>query len=61
MRGRTAFRVTALAVLPVRPALIDVESVARVPGTAQVLAGGFTHAAGALSKSDAGVILQLGR
>jgi hypothetical protein len=49
------------AVLPVRPALIDVESVTRVPGTAQVLAGGFTHAPGSLSKSDAGIILQLGR
>jgi hypothetical protein len=48
------------AALPVGAARIDVESVAWVPGTASVLAGGFTHVPGRLSRGDAGVILQLG-
>jgi hypothetical protein len=46
------------ATLPGGAARIDVESVSHVPGTAQVLAGGFRHAAGNPGTGVVSVILQ---
>ena len=46
------------ATLPVPASSITVGSVARVPGTTQQLAGGFTHAAGNLGAKIVAVILQ---
>jgi hypothetical protein len=46
------------ATLPVGAASITVGSVARVPGTTQQLAGGFTHAPGNLGAKVVAVILQ---
>jgi hypothetical protein len=54
-----AGRLTA-ARLPLGARSINVESVAAVPGTAQVLAGGFTHAAGNPFGNVVAVILQYG-
>jgi hypothetical protein len=48
------------AALPGGAARIDVVSVARIPGTAQVLGGGFTHTAGQPSQGIVSVILQYG-
>ncbi|HXC82616.1 MAG TPA: hypothetical protein VNV62_12275 [Trebonia sp.] len=45
------------AALPVNPATITIRSVARIPGTTQQLAGGFTHHSGDRTAIDA-VILQ---
>ncbi len=44
--------------LPVNPLGIAVDSISRIPGTAQQLAGGATYAAGNPGTHDAGVILQ---
>jgi hypothetical protein len=46
------------ATLPVGAASITIGSVARVPGTTQQLAGGFTHAKGNLGAKVVAVILQ---
>jgi len=46
------------ATLPVGAPSITIGSVARIPGTAQQLAGGFTHAAGNLGAKVVAVILQ---
>jgi hypothetical protein len=46
------------AVVPVNPAMLTADSVSRIPGTAQVLAGGFTHAAGVRSTNVVAVLLQ---
>jgi len=48
-----------LAKLPASAQFINVESVARIPGTTQVLAGGFTHAAKDPWLRVVAVILQL--
>jgi hypothetical protein len=45
---------------PVSAARIDVLSIAPVPGTSQVLAGGYTHPAGNPGLNPVAVILQLG-
>ncbi len=44
--------------LPVAAPYISVDSIARVPGTTQQLAGGFTHAKGDPSRNVVAVILQ---
>jgi hypothetical protein len=44
--------------LPASPQLVNVESVSLVPGSTQVLAGGFTHAKANLGLNVVGVILQ---
>jgi hypothetical protein len=49
------------AALPVGPARIDVESVSHIPGTAGVLAGGFTHGPGNPGAGVVAVILQYER
>jgi hypothetical protein len=46
------------AALPVSPATISVDSVARIPGTSQQLAVGFTHASNNLATKVVSVILQ---
>jgi hypothetical protein len=46
------------AVLPVSAPTINVNSVSRIPGTTQQLAGGFTHAANNLGKNQVAVLLQ---
>jgi hypothetical protein len=46
------------ATLPVNAATISVDSVARIPGTTQQLAGGFTHASNNLGLKVVAVILQ---
>lgn len=46
------------ATLPVSAAAISIGSVARIPGTSQQLAGGFTHAAGNPGAKVVAVILQ---
>jgi hypothetical protein len=46
------------AAVPVNPATLSVEDTARVPGSTQQLAGGFTHAAGNLGGKIVAVILQ---
>jgi hypothetical protein len=50
----------AKAALPGGASRIDVVSVSRIPGTAQVLGGGFTHKAGNPSAGIVSVILQYG-
>jgi hypothetical protein len=47
-----------IATLPAGAQLISAESVARIPGTAPVLAGGFTHAKNAPFLNVVAVILQ---
>ena len=49
------------AALPVGPARIDVVSVSHIPGTAQVLGGGFTHKAGNPAAGIVAVLLQFKR
>jgi hypothetical protein len=49
------------AALPVGPARIDVVSVSHIPGTAQVLGGGFTHKAGNPAVGIVAVLLQFKR
>ncbi len=44
--------------LPVAAPYISIDSIARIPGTAQQLAGGFTHASGDFGRDVAAVILQ---
>ncbi len=46
------------AALPVSAPMITVQSVARVPGSTQQVAGGFTHAANDRSTNVVAVILQ---
>ncbi|HTS98490.1 MAG TPA: hypothetical protein VMI33_17920 [Streptosporangiaceae bacterium] len=53
----SAGRLTAAA-LPVRPSRIDVQSVSRIPGTTDVLGGGFTHTAGNPGTGVVAVILE---
>jgi hypothetical protein len=48
------------AVVPVGPRRIDVVSVAHVPGTAQMLGGGFTHAVNNPGANVVAVIVQYG-
>ena len=55
-----AGRLTAAA-LPTGPRKINVESIARIPGTAQLLAGGFTHASDNPGASVVAVLLQYER
>lgn len=52
-------KLTSVA-LPAGPRQINVESVARVPGTAIMLGGGFTHAVNNPGKSVQAVVLQYG-
>ena len=52
-------KLTSVA-LPTGPRQINVESVARVPGTAIMLGGGFTHAVNNPGKSVQAVVLQYG-
>ena len=56
----SAGRLTAAA-LPVAPRKISVESVALIPGTEQVLAGGFTHASDNPGVGVVAVLLQYER
>lgn len=46
------------ATLPVNATTISVDSVARIPGTTQQLAGGFTHASNNLGLKVVAVILR---
>jgi len=46
------------AAIPGGPSRTSIATVARIPGTAEVLAGGFTHAAGNAGLDDAGVLLE---
>jgi hypothetical protein len=46
------------AAVPVGPRRIDVVSVAHIPGTAQLLGGGFTHAVNNPAVGVVSVILQ---
>lgn len=46
------------ASVPVNPATLTVTSVARIPGTSEQLAGGFTHAAGDRGAKVVAVLLQ---
>ena len=55
-----AGRLTAAA-LPTGPRKINVESIARIPGTTQLLAGGFTHASDNPGASVVAVLLQYER
>ena len=55
-----AGRLTA-APLPTGPRKINVESVAHIPGTAQLLAGGFTHASDNPGAAVVAVLLQYER
>ena len=55
-----AGRLTAAA-LPTGPRKISVESVAHIPGTAQLLAGGFTHAPGNPGSNVVAALLQYER
>ncbi len=48
------------APLPAGARRIDVVSVSRIPGTADVLGGGFTHAPGNPAAGVVAVILQFG-
>src|SRR5262245_20706832 len=48
----------ATAAIPGGPSRTSIATVARIPGTAEVLAGGFTHAAGNAGLDDAGVLLE---
>ncbi len=48
----------AKAAMPVKAGTISVQSVARIPGTTQQLAGGFTHAAGNAGTDVVAVLLQ---
>jgi hypothetical protein len=52
-------KLTSVA-LPAGPRQINVESVARVPGTAIMMGGGFTHAVNNPGKSVQAVVLQYG-
>jgi hypothetical protein len=47
-----------VASLPGGTGRTSVETVSRVPGTTEVLAGGFTHALNNLGVNDAGVLLE---
>jgi hypothetical protein len=49
------------ATLPAAANMINVVSIKRIPGTAQELAGGFTHAAGKPGTNVVAVVLQLKR
>jgi hypothetical protein len=53
-------RLTAAA-LPTGPRKINVESIAHIPGTAQLLAGGFTHASDNPGAAVVAVLLQYER
>jgi hypothetical protein len=55
-----AGRLTAAA-LPTGPRKINVESIAHIPGTAQLLAGGFTHASDNPGANVVAVLLQYQR
>jgi hypothetical protein len=55
-----AGRLTAAA-LPTGPRKINVESIAHIPGTAQLLAGGFTHASDSPGANVVAVLLQYQR
>jgi hypothetical protein len=55
-----AGRLTAAA-LPIGPRKISVESIAHIPGTAQLLAGGFTHASDNPGTAVVAVLLQYER
>jgi hypothetical protein len=48
------------AAFPYFSGRIDVLSIAQVPGTSQILAGGYTHPAGNAGLNPVAVILQLG-
>jgi len=50
-------RLTTAAV-PGGPSRTDIATVARIPGTSEVLAGGFMHAANNTGVDDAGVLLE---
>ena len=52
-------KLTSVA-LPAGPRQINVESVARVPGTAIMMGGGFTHAVNNPGKTVQAVVLQYG-
>jgi hypothetical protein len=56
----SAGRLTAAA-LPTGPRKINVESIAHIPGTAQLLAGGFTHASDNPGANVVAVLLQYER
>ncbi len=66
VEGRPSFLVhysggrLSQAALPVRPRRINVESVALIPGTTDLLGGGFTHALGNPGAGVVAVILQYG-
>ena len=55
-----AGKLTAAA-LPTGPRRISVESVAHIPGTSQLLAGGFTHAVNNPGVGVVAVLLQYER
>jgi hypothetical protein len=44
--------------IPGGPSRTSIATVARIPGTSEALAGGFTHAAGNAGLDDAGVLLE---
>lgn len=46
------------AAIPGGPSRTSIATVAQIPGTAEVLAGGFSHAAGNAGLGDAGVLLE---
>jgi hypothetical protein len=48
------------ASFPISASKIDVLSIAQIPGTSQILAGGYTHPAGNAGLNPVAVILQLG-
>jgi len=50
-------RLTTAAV-PGGPSRTNIATVARIPGTSEVLAGGFMHAANNTGVDDAGVLLE---
>jgi hypothetical protein len=56
----SAGKLTAAA-LPTGPTKINVESIAHIPGTAQLLAGGFTHGSDNLGANVVAVLLQYQR
>ena len=50
--------ISGVHAIPGGPSRTSIATVARIPGTSEALAGGFTHAAGNAGLDDAGVLLE---